>query len=146
MTVAQKEECNKRKRDKRAKKTVAEKEAWNKRNRDKKAKRTNEKRVQKIKRAKGLISNEDDWLTTPAFAIDEAQTESDDKYRDSDDRHYLLKMNKKCHFCGALGFESEVQEKTKIQRTQKKNWFILVIFAVVKEHSRAFLTTTYPTS
>ena len=60
--------------------------------------------------------------------------------------HYLLKMDKMCQICGALDFKSEVQEKTKIQRTQKKNWFILVIFAVVKEQSRAFLTTTYPTS
>ena len=110
MTVAQKEAHNKRKSDKRATKIVAKEETCNKRNRDKRAEKTNEKRIQKIKRAKGLISNEDDWLTTPVFAINEAQTESDGKYRDSDGRYYLLKLDKRCQLCGALGFEMEVQE------------------------------------
>ena len=130
MAVAEKEKCNRRKRDKKAKKTVSEEEARNKNNRDKRATKTNEKRMQ-IKRAKGLISNEDDWSTTPAFAIDEAQTERDGKYRDSDGRHYLLKIDKSVNSVVLWVSNRMCKEKTKIQRTQKKNWFILVIFVVV---------------
>lgn len=93
--------------------TVAKKEERNKRQRHQRAKKTKEMRKPKIKCAKGRLSNEDVWLTIPDFAIGKAKTDSDGKFRDSDGRHYLLKTDKQCQFCGAMGFESEVQGENK---------------------------------
>ena len=65
--------------------------------------------VQKVKCARGLIFNNNNWLTQSSFAMDEAKVESVGKYRDSVGHNYLSIIEKKCWFCGVFRFESKSQ-------------------------------------
>ena len=77
-----------------------------------------ERKAKKIMNPKGYIVNEEEWLVKKpspedikgCFALDEKKSDvSDGKYRDPDGRHHLGKMDKECGYCGALGFEAEIQ-------------------------------------
>ena len=70
-----------------------------------------EERMKKALKPKGYINNEEDWLVkTQAFLDSEKVADvSDGKYRDENGRHYLGEMNVECGYCGALGFQAEVQ-------------------------------------
>ena len=111
------------------------KEETNRKKRERAQQVRTERKAKKIMNPKGYIVNEEEWLVKKplpkddkkkeddkddkkqeddngncCFAVDEKQSDvSDGKYRDEDGRHHLGKMDKECGYCGALGFEAEIQ-------------------------------------
>ena len=75
---------------------------------------------------KGYVFNEVDWLLTDEFVKQERNKTivSDAKYRDEKEGyHYLGPMKTVCGYCGALGFEAEVQGYFKDKNGKKQCHF-----------------------
>ena len=93
-----------------------EREEKNEMKRKRAKERRAEERAKKAKEPKGLIDNEKEWLWvdekdkpwTPKL---EKLTDKEKKegYKGKVARHYLGEMEVECGYCGALGFECEVQ-------------------------------------
>ena len=92
-----------------------------------KRKAQNDKRKKdKQDNPKGYVFNEVDWLLTDDFVKQESNKTivSDAKYRDEKEGyHYLVPMKTVCGYCGALGFEAEVQGYFKDKNGKKQCHF-----------------------
>ena len=96
----------------------------------KKKARNDKQKKDKKDNPKGYVMNEVDCLLTDDFVKQESNKTivSDAKYRDKKEGyHYLGPMKTVCGYCGALGFEAEVQIK------MVKNSATLVSFVVTRE-------------
>ena len=74
--------------------------------------RNDKRKKDKQDNPKGYVFNEVDWLLTDDFVKQERNKiiVLDTKYRDEKEGyHYLVPMETVCCYCGALGFEAEVQ-------------------------------------
>ena len=75
---------------------------------------------------KGYVLNEVDWLLTDDFVKQESNKTIISEAKDRDEKegyHYLGPMKTICGYCGALGFEAEVQGYFKDKNGKKQCHF-----------------------